>query len=139
MLMDGIEAEFLIDGADTEAGRLHGPVRSGAGEWRTVDRYLAAVRLARSGEQPDQGRFACPVLAQQGPDFAGRERKIYAIERQHARVNLPGPSHSRDRLSRRRPEGDRGRHRRPRRRSRIFDTRMLASTAATMMTPRTTS
>jgi hypothetical protein len=52
--------------------------------------------MGGAGEDPDEGRFAGAVLADEAMDLAARDRKIDGAQRCHAGVSLLDPTHFED-------------------------------------------
>ena len=74
----GKQQRLLIDGGDAQSLRLGGAAyRDGS----TGEKDLAAIRLMHAGDDLDERRFAGAVLAEQGVNFAGMQRKRDVFER----------------------------------------------------------
>ena len=82
------EVDLLIDGADAGLQRVGGTFGM---DLAAGDADGAAVARQHAGHGLDEGRFAGPVLAEQGMDLAGAKLEIDAVQRPDAAEGLAQP------------------------------------------------
>ena len=72
------QQRFLIDGSDAEPLRLGGAAYR---DWLAAQKDLPAIRLMHAGYDLDERGLTRAVLAKQGMNLAGVERKRHILER----------------------------------------------------------
>ncbi len=91
------QQQLLVNGRDP--GAL-GVLRRGETHGAPVDQDLAAVRLIDAGDDLDQRRLACAVLAEQRMNLAGADVERDAAQRAHAGKALLEVAHHEQRIDR---------------------------------------
>jgi len=74
------EGQVLVDGGDAELGDVARPRDH---DRLAVEDDLPGVRVVDAGDDLDQRRFACSVVADQGDDLAGKDLEVDAVEGLH--------------------------------------------------------
>src|SRR6185436_15170501 len=76
---------------DSDSVRL---ARIGDGYLATVDRYFAGIRSVEACDTLDQGRFARPVLAEEGVESRGSHLDRDVVERNERAEGLSHPENA---------------------------------------------